>query len=369
MKKKPGIAGIFLFIIGLLCIGFLFFISRKTFQEIQKTKTFLGTATEQFTAAQQEIDAAVTVFTEAVEIKQKNMAAKTVTSGEVQGPALIQNSGTAANSAEPAPENTDSTTETGANNAHSSQEYNGTGLKTGSPDEPTAASETQTNSVFNRNTTVQTVSNGHIVGIDPGHQGYHVDMSDLEPNGPGSSEMKAKATTGTQGIYTGLPEYQLNLDISLKLRDLLESRGYQVVLTREDNDTAISNSERAQLVAAQGAEIYVRIHANGENSHTVSGALTMAPSAQNPYVSHLSEASVKLSQCIIDAYCDSTGFQNHGVQYYDNMTGINWSTVPVTILEMGFMTHEYDDTQMSDSAFQDLMVQGIADGIDAYFAQ
>lgn len=51
----------------------------------------------------------------------------------------------------------------------------------------------------------------------------------------------------------------------------------------------------------------------------------------------------------------------------DNMTGINWSTVPVTIVEMGFMTNESDDLQMSDTAFQDTMATGIADGIDSYF--
>lgn len=209
--------------------------------------------------------------------------------------------------------------------------------------------------------------NGYIIGIDPGHQGSHIDMSDTEPLGPGSSEMKMKSTSGTTGTYTGLPEYQLNLDVSLKLKTILESRGYQVVMTRTDNDTAISNKERAELAASEGADIFVRIHANGDDSHTATGALTMAPSPENPYVSYLSSDSVLLSQCIIDSYCEATGFENLGVQYYDNMSGINWSTIPVTILEMGFMTHEYDDLQMSDPTFQTVMAEGIADGIDTYF--
>lgn len=96
------------------------------------------------------------------------------------------------------------------------------------------------------------VAQSHIIGIDPGHQGPNVDMSDLEPLGPGSTEMKAKASTGTQGTFSGLPEYQLNLDVSLKLQQILEDRGYQTVLTRTDNDTAISNKERAEYVAGQG---------------------------------------------------------------------------------------------------------------------
>ncbi|MDO5338379.1 MAG: N-acetylmuramoyl-L-alanine amidase [Eubacteriales bacterium] len=208
----------------------------------------------------------------------------------------------------------------------------------------------------------------HKVAIDPGHQGEWVDMSALEPNGPGSSEMKARCSTGTAGVYTGLAEYQLNLDVSLKLRDLLEERGYEVFLTRTDNDANISNAERAQQASSSGAEIYVRIHANGEESHTVSGALALCPTLNNPYVASLAEESHRLSQAVLDSYCAKTGFANLGIQGSDTMTGINWSSIPVMILEMGFMTFESDDTQMADSSFQDVMAQGIADGIDSYFS-
>ncbi len=212
-------------------------------------------------------------------------------------------------------------------------------------------------------------SNGIMVGIDPGHQGSWVDMSALEPNAPGSSEMKARCTTGTTGNYTHLEEYQLNLDVSMKLRDILESRGYQVVMTREDNDANISNAERAQKVAEAGADIYVRIHANSSDDTSVSGALTMSPSSTNPYVANLYEESYRLSEVILDYYCQATGIGNRGVTLTDSMTGINWSTIPVTIVEMGFMSNQGDDTKMADSQFQQTMAEGIANGIDAYFAQ
>ena len=118
-------------------------------------------------------------------------------------------------------------------------------------------------------------------------------------------------------------------------------------MTRTDNETAISNMERAQYVASQGAEIYVRIHANGDDSHTASGALTMSPSQNNPYIPQLFEQSDRLSRCIIDSYCAATGFQNLGIQ---------------------FMTSQNDDLKMNDAEFQKTMVQGIANGIDSYFA-
>lgn len=211
--------------------------------------------------------------------------------------------------------------------------------------------------------------NGKKVAIDPGHQGSNVDMSAMEPIGPGSGEMKMKSTGGTAGRFTGVPESELNLNISKQLRTELEKRGYEVVLTREDQDTAISNKERALLAAESGADIYVRIHANGSEDSSANGAMTMVPSKENPYVSTLADSSYLLGQCIIDAYCNATGIRNNGVQLYDNMSGINWSRIPVTILEMGFMTNQSDDENMEKPEFQIKMVQGIADGIEEYFRQ
>lgn len=329
MKKKPNIISILLFLTGLLFIAFLFFFSYNTYQQIIITEKDFDEALGPVEDKQQELKEDEEILTKAVDTKKETLnylkeKAKNASKKQTRERAEVQ---------------------------EEDQEETKTSVFT----------QTESQDIFSS-------GEGHIIGIDPGHQSFSVDMSAQEPIGPGSSETKAKASTGTQGTYTGYPEYQLNLDVSLKLKDILEERGYQVVMTRTDNETAISNIERAQYVAEQGAEIYVRIHANGEESHTASGALSMAPSEQNPYVAQLSPESVRLSQSVLDAYCQATGFQNLGVQYYDNMSGINWSTIPVTILEMGFMTNENDDRLMYDQDFQVKMAEGIANGIDAYFS-
>lgn len=337
MDKKTGPMAYLLFFTGLVCIAFLFFFGFITLREIDKTKRDLQAPMEQLLKEKQELEQAVSAYTSVVEKKEASVK-------YAQQKAATYSQG---NTRERAPQTQEQQPKASVFDESDSGEDD---ELTGSP------------------TLASAEGNGHIVGIDPGHQSERVDMSASEPLGPGSSQMKAKATSGTQGYYTGVPEYRLNLDISLLLQEELKKRGYQVILTRTDNDTAISNKERAQLVSEQGADIYVRIHANGDDSHTATGALAISPSSQNPYVSDLFESSDRLSQCILNAYCETTGFANLGVIYQDNMTGINWSTVPVTILEMGFMTNESDDTRMNDSSFRTLMVQGIADGIDDYFA-
>lgn len=335
--KKPSMISILLFLTGLLCIIALIFFNRTTLHQILTTEKEVDTISEQITAKHDEVKQAVDKYTTAIDTVQSN----------INRMKQKQQTATQKKSKEKAeiPKEASSKPSVFSQNS-------------------TSASSDSSAGVFSS----EAETDGHIIGIDPGHQSESVDMSALEPNGPGSSEMKAKCTSGTQGTYSGVPEYQLNLEVSLQLKDELEQRGYQVVMTRTDNETAISNMERAQYAASQGAEIYVRIHANGDDSHTASGALTMSPSQNNPYIPQLFEQSDRLSRCIIDSYCAATGFQNLGIQYTDTMTGINWSTVPVTILEMGFMTSQNDDLKMNDTEFQKTMVQGIANGIDSYFA-
>lgn len=207
---------------------------------------------------------------------------------------------------------------------------------------------------------------GRIVCIDAGHQQHGI--SDTEPNGPGSTEMKAKLTTGTQGVATGKTEYQLNLEVSLLLKQELLNRGYQVVMIRETNDCPASNAERAITANESGASIFVRIHANSSTDSSTNGCLTMAPTAANPYVSYLAAPSQSLSQSIVNHICANTGFRNIGVLGTDNMTGINWCTIPVSIVEMGYMSNPDEDVKMSDPTYQSLIASGIADGIDEYFA-
>lgn len=206
-----------------------------------------------------------------------------------------------------------------------------------------------------------------IIALDPGHQSENVDMSELEPNAPDSEEMKAKATSGTEGRFTGVPEYKLNLDIALNVRDRLINLGYTVIMTREDNDTAISNMERACLANDAGADVSIRIHANGCDDASVSGALALIGSSNNSYVGELYDESYYLAECVLNNYCDSTGMINQGIITSDTMTGINWSKIPVMILEMGYMTNESDDFNMQDSDYQNKMVDGIVNGVEEYF--
>lgn len=203
------------------------------------------------------------------------------------------------------------------------------------------------------------------VAIDAGHQ-LRGDSS-TEPEGPGSKTRKAKVAGGATGAATGVPEYQLTLDIAKKLRKELLDRGYEVYMVRTKNNVNISNKKRAVNSNKSGSDIYIRLHGDSSTSSSAKGASALYPSKSNPYVGSLSKKSLKLSKKLLDSYCKKTGINNRGCIIRDDLTGTNWSKIPVTLIEMGFMSNHSEDKKMQKKAFQNKMAKGLADGIDAYF--
>ena len=208
---------------------------------------------------------------------------------------------------------------------------------------------------------------GRLVVIDAGHQ--RKGNNEKEPDGPGSTTMKAKVSSGTQGHFTGIPEYELNLIVAKKLEAILKERGYRVIMVRDTHDVNLSNSERAEIANQAGADAFVRIHANAHDNSAVNGAETLCQTKNNPYNADLYPESRRLSEEILDALCAECGCKKRSVVETDTMSGINWCRVPVTIVEMGFMTNETEDRLMATEEYRNKLAKGIADGIDAYFRE
>ena len=210
------------------------------------------------------------------------------------------------------------------------------------------------------------VGEGKLICIDAGHQA--TPNTDTEPVGPGAEDKKAKVSAGNTGVTTGTEEYELNLEVALKLQSALEARGYTVKMIRTSNDVDISNAARAELANSDKADAFIRIHANGSTDTNASGVMTVCQTKDNPYNADIYDSCKRLSADVLSGMAAATGANSEGVWERDSMSGINWCKVPVTIVEIGYMTNSEEDQKLVTSDYQNLLAKGIADGIDAYFA-
>lgn len=207
------------------------------------------------------------------------------------------------------------------------------------------------------------VLSGKVILIDAGH-GYN-SSKEKEAIAPGSNQTKPAFVSGTQGATYS--EEEFNLIVAQKLQKKLEALGADIYMTRESHETTLSNIGRAEMGNDISADISVKIHANGCEQSSVHGVMMLVP--DNKYIGDeaLCAQSTEAAVIVLEKIIARTGAKDLGVIKRSDMTGFNWSKVPVILVEAGYMTNPDEDKLLSEDSYQEKIADGIAEGLTEYF--
>lgn len=177
-----------------------------------------------------------------------------------------------------------------------------------------------------------------LIAIDPGHGGEDEGCS-----------------------RDGVMEKEINLALAMKLAEQLEAMGFETVLTRQDNDTAVTLEERVRLAEESGADILISIHQNAceENESSVSGIET--------WYCGQTEGARRLAQLVHAGAIGKTGAKERQLQESSKLYIIRESSIPACLIETAFLSNKKERELICDEEYQDKLVRGIAEGIQYYF--
>jgi N-acetylmuramoyl-L-alanine amidase len=198
--------------------------------------------------------------------------------------------------------------------------------------------------------------------IDPGHD--RLPNFALEPVGPGSHTLSIKDGGGVFGVRTHVPSSRVNLKIGLRLRDILRRDGYCVTMTRtKQGGVGMGNIARTRIANKAHAALFVRIHCDGSGNHSRHGTSTLYPAYHRGWTDDILPASKNAAKLIQSSLVKALGSRDLGTSARRDVTGFNWSNVPVVLTEVGFMTNPGEDRLLTTDAYKQRAAQGIADGI------
>lgn len=209
-----------------------------------------------------------------------------------------------------------------------------------------------------------TVKEPIIIVIDPGH-GPKVN-SDMEPISPDSTVMKRKYGTGAVGNVTGTMEREINLNVSLMLRDLLEKDGFVVIMTRTNHDVISSNIDRVNLANDNNADLMIRVHSDSHNDTSIHGASMLVP-GEVGYATPIVDISRQYGEIVLNTLVNEIGMANRGVVTRTDQTGFNWSKIPIITVEMGFLSNPDEDKLLSTPEYQEKLAYALYKGISNCF--
>ena len=160
----------------------------------------------------------------------------------------------------------------------------------------------------------------------------------------------------------GVTEGEINLQIAFLVKRKLEEKGFRVMMPRQ-NDEFLSKEERVELANSYQADAYVSIHQNTYegSDKSVSGIETWYDGADK------SRDNRRLAQLIHRETLGCSGARERGLIDSAELYVVSKTLMPACLIETGFLSNPQECADLSASAYQERIAEGIAEGIYQYF--
>jgi len=184
------------------------------------------------------------------------------------------------------------------------------------------------------------VLRGKIIVVDPGHGGSN----------PGA-------------VANGARESDINLAVSLKLRDQLQKAGATVIMTRQtDSMVAPAGSTnnqdlaaRLDIAEAKSADLFIAVHSNDNEDRQIAGTMTFFPSGKSDELAAAVQSAVVKETNSIDKGTSPATFYV-----------LRKTSMPSILIEMGFVSNPTEAARLNDDGYRNQITQGIFNGIVRY---
>ena len=196
-----------------------------------------------------------------------------------------------------------------------------------------------------------------------------VDVSNLEDESSDNIIVLDAGHGGEDGgavSSNGVVESDINLQFTQKLKYILSLNGYEIVMTREDDDSLKNNKaedmrERAKIIDESKANIAVSIHQNSFSSEAEKGAQVF-------YYSK-SEEGIKIAQILQNHLKMLNPDNKREIKENNSYFLLKRTKTPTVIVECGFLSNWEEAEKLTKTEYQKELAQVISEGILAYINQ
>lgn len=128
----------------------------------------------------------------------------------------------------------------------------------------------------------------------------------------------------------------------------------------------MGNVARARIANRAGADLFLRIHADGSTDRSVRGTHTLVPALRRGWTDDIHGRSARAGRIVQEALAGRLGSRDRGVNERSDITGFNWADVPSILVEVGFLSNPAEDRLLATRAYQRRAARGLCEGVLRY---